>query len=122
MTRARFVHTLDAMAVEWDTYKQRENLRKHGIEFADAVMVLEDPAAITIEDTDHDEQRFVGLGHRFGHPGSVGILPATARRAGSRSHGPRGNAALAAPAARLSHTARRFGGSRVAEMMTKAAS
>ena len=61
-----------------------------------------------------------GLGHRFGHPGSVGILPTTARRASPRSHGPRGNAVPVAPAARLSHTARRFGGSRVAETMTKA--
>ena len=48
--------------VEWDRGKQRGNLRKHGIEFTDAVAVLEDLAALTIEDTDHDEQRFVTLG------------------------------------------------------------
>ena len=47
-----------------------------------------------------------GLGHRFGHPGNSSLLSATARRPGSRSHGPRGNAVPAAPAARLSPTAR----------------
>ena len=50
------------MKLEWDARKQRENLRKHGVEFADAVAVLEDPVAITVEDTDHDEQRFLTLG------------------------------------------------------------
>jgi uncharacterized protein len=37
-------------------------MRKHGIEFADAVSVLDDLSAITIEDRDHDEQRFITLG------------------------------------------------------------
>ena len=83
------------MAVEWDTYKQRENLRKHGIEFADAVMVLEDPAAITIEDTDHDEQRFVTLGMDatdrvlvvvYSYPGPDRIRIISARKA---DHGER---------------------------------
>ena len=60
-----------------------------------------------------------GLGHCFGHPGSASILPASARRAAPRSHCPRGNAVPAAPAARLSHTARCLGG-RVAETMTMA--
>lgn len=50
------------MNVEWSQRKQRINLRKHGIEFADAVAVLDDPAAVTVEDRDHDEQRFVTLG------------------------------------------------------------
>ena len=53
-----------------------------------------------------------GLGHRFGHPRNSSLLSAMARRPGSRSHGPRGNAVPAAPAARLRHTARRFDGSR----------
>ena len=50
------------MQVEWDESKRKANLRKHGVEFADAVSVLDDPRAITIEDCDHDEQRFVTLG------------------------------------------------------------
>jgi len=39
-----------------------ENLRKHNVDFADAVIALEDENALTIEDTDHDEQRFKILG------------------------------------------------------------
>ncbi len=53
------------MNVEWDQAKQRTNLLKHGIEFADAVAVFSDPAAITIEDLRHDEQRFVTIGRDF---------------------------------------------------------
>lgn len=50
------------MRVEWDEAKRKANLRKHGVEFADAVNVLDDPGALTIEDRDHDEQRFITLG------------------------------------------------------------
>ncbi len=50
------------MRVEWDEPKRKANLRKHGVEFADAVNVLDDPRAITIEDRDHDEERFITLG------------------------------------------------------------
>jgi uncharacterized DUF497 family protein len=50
------------MNVEWDSKKATENLRKHGVDFADAVVALEDENALTIEDTDQDEQRFKTLG------------------------------------------------------------
>ena len=50
------------MDIEWDPRKAAENLRKHGVVFADAVIALEDESALTIEDTDHDEQRFKTLG------------------------------------------------------------
>ena len=50
------------MDVEWDPRKVAENLRKHGVDFADAVIALEDESALTIEDTDHDEPRFKTLG------------------------------------------------------------
>jgi uncharacterized DUF497 family protein len=50
------------MSYQWDKNKAEENLRKHGVDFADAVMALEDENALTIEDTDHDEQRFKTLG------------------------------------------------------------
>lgn len=50
------------MRVEWDEPKRKANLRKHRVEFADAVSVLDDPHAVTIEDRDHDEQRFITLG------------------------------------------------------------
>jgi hypothetical protein len=50
------------MDIEWDSRKAAENLRKHGVDFADAVIALEDENALTIEDKDHDEQRFKTLG------------------------------------------------------------
>ena len=42
------------MDYDWDPRKAAENLRKHGVDFADAVIAL--------EDSDHDEQRFKTLG------------------------------------------------------------
>lgn len=50
------------MKYEWDKAKAAENLRKHKVDFADAVIALEDENALTIEDRDHDEQRFKTLG------------------------------------------------------------
>lgn len=50
------------MDFEWDPGKAAENLRKHGVDFADAVIALEDESALTIEDRDHPEQRFKTLG------------------------------------------------------------
>lgn len=48
------------MTAEWDPAKARSNLKKHGADFADAVVALEDEFALTIEDrAAHDEQRFV---------------------------------------------------------------
>ena len=50
------------MEFVWAPRKAKENLRKHGVDFADAVIALEDENALTIEDPDHDEQRFKTLG------------------------------------------------------------
>ena len=50
------------MDFEWDQRKAKENLRKHGVDFADAVIALEDENALTVEDPDHDEPRFKTLG------------------------------------------------------------
>jgi uncharacterized protein len=50
------------MEIEWDPNKAKANVRKHGVSFADAVLVLSDDLAITIEDPRHAEQRFVTLG------------------------------------------------------------
>jgi len=41
---------------------EAENLRKHNVDFADAVIALEDENALSVEDPDHDEQRFKTLG------------------------------------------------------------
>jgi uncharacterized protein len=57
------MYTLN-MAVAWDPEKARQNLRKHGVRFADAILVLEDPYAITISDPESEpsEMRWVTLG------------------------------------------------------------
>jgi uncharacterized DUF497 family protein len=49
---------------EWDPHKGRANLRRHGVDFADAVSVFEDERAITMRDdlTAVDEQRWLTLG------------------------------------------------------------
>jgi uncharacterized DUF497 family protein len=45
---------------QWDPAKAEANVKKHGVEFADAVGVLADPTAITIEDPQAEgEQRFL---------------------------------------------------------------
>jgi uncharacterized DUF497 family protein len=47
----------------WDPRKAVTNLRKHGVDFADAGTVLYDEEAITIPDEGSDEEdRFVTLG------------------------------------------------------------
>ena len=49
---------------EWDADKAAANLRKHGVDFADAVPALEDDLALTMRDPDSDyEERFITLGH-----------------------------------------------------------
>ncbi len=50
------------MRFSWTSGKAARNLLKHGIDFADAVIALEDENALTIEDHGHDEQRFKSLG------------------------------------------------------------
>jgi len=51
------------MDFEWDQAKAVSNLRKHGIDFADAVLALEDALAVTLEDLRSEgEPRFVTLG------------------------------------------------------------
>jgi len=50
------------MSFEWDRDKAASNLRKHNIDFADAVTIFEDVSAFTIDDIDYDENRFVTIG------------------------------------------------------------
>lgn len=50
------------MYVVWDRKKARSNKRKHGVDFADAAVALEDVNALTILDPEHhDEYRFKTL-------------------------------------------------------------
>lgn len=51
------------MEVEWDANKASSNLKKHGVDFADAAAVLLDDMALTIVDDSVDEEdRLVTLG------------------------------------------------------------
>jgi uncharacterized DUF497 family protein len=52
------------MHFEWDTVKDRKNLRKHGVTFEDASSVFYDLLAITGADPDHseEEERMVTFG------------------------------------------------------------
>ena len=51
------------MDYQWDAGKAKTNVNKHGVAFADAVGVFDDPRALTIEDPDSEkEQRFLSLG------------------------------------------------------------
>ncbi|MBA7490477.1 hypothetical protein ES702_01015 [subsurface metagenome] len=50
------------MEFEWDARKATLNLRKHGVDFTEAVAVLEDEMAITIPDDCPDEERFITIG------------------------------------------------------------
>jgi hypothetical protein len=47
---------------EWDVQKAEANFQKHGISFADAVHVFEDEYALTIEDENPGEIRYIILG------------------------------------------------------------
>jgi uncharacterized DUF497 family protein len=47
---------------EWDPEKAAANLRKHGVDFADAETALHDEMAMTVPDVSADEGRFVSLG------------------------------------------------------------
>jgi len=48
--------------LEWDRRKQTANLKKHGVEFADAFAVFADPLAVTISDSKSEEERFITTG------------------------------------------------------------
>jgi len=47
---------------EWSAEKQAINVRKHGVRFADAVLILEDPYALTVSESFEGEERFVTMG------------------------------------------------------------
>lgn len=52
------------MEFEWDERKAAANLKKHGVDFADAALVLFDDLALTTQDPgDYGEERFATVGH-----------------------------------------------------------
>ncbi len=50
------------LVAEWDAEKAAANLRKHGVDFADAETALRDEMAMTIPDEHPEGERFVTLG------------------------------------------------------------
>jgi len=51
------------MKFEWDPRKNDANIRKHGIDFRDAVYAFADPFALNLPDDEHaDEERWILLG------------------------------------------------------------
>jgi uncharacterized protein len=51
------------VSYEWDPHKAEVNLQKHGVDFADAALALEDERALTVPDAaSTSEDRFVTLG------------------------------------------------------------
>jgi uncharacterized DUF497 family protein len=56
------------MRFEWDAAKDRYNLAKHGISFATACLVFEDPHALS------DQDRVVNDEERWQTIGTIGVL------------------------------------------------
>jgi uncharacterized DUF497 family protein len=53
------------MRFEWDAPKAAQNVRRHGIQFEEALTVFSDPLSMTFRDPDHSigEPRFVTIGY-----------------------------------------------------------
>jgi uncharacterized DUF497 family protein len=57
------VHTIELVNdVDWDEQKAAANLRKHGVDFADAATALSDDEALTIRSDEAGEERYVTIG------------------------------------------------------------
>jgi uncharacterized DUF497 family protein len=67
------------VSYEWDPAKARANLSKHGVDFADAAIALEDDQALTIRDPlSSDEERWITIGK--GALGSLLVVVYTRRK------------------------------------------
>jgi uncharacterized DUF497 family protein len=65
------------MRLEWDAVKNRSNLAKHGLDFADAESVFAGPCVTFVDDRlDYGEERFTTLGLLAGTAGSDSPCPA----------------------------------------------
>jgi hypothetical protein len=66
------------MRIQYDPAKAAANLRKHGVSFADAEGVLEDPLALTVNDPDAEgEERLITIG--MGSAGELLVIVYTER-------------------------------------------
>ena len=69
------------MCFEWDPKKADANLRKHGVDFADAALALEDEHAMTIGDVaSASEERFMTLGVDLSAGSLLSCTPGAPRR------------------------------------------
>ena len=51
------------MNYEWDENKRQENLAKHGLDFADAWQLFENPMVVWPDSRfEYDEDRWIGIG------------------------------------------------------------
>ncbi len=52
------------MRFEWDPRKAKQNLKKHGVSFDEAVTAFYNPLSATFNDPDHSvgEQRYITIG------------------------------------------------------------
>ncbi len=73
------------MEIVWDAAKAAQNVVNHGVRFVDAVLVLEDPYAVTIadEESSPDESRWVTLGADALGRVLVVFIPTAAKTFGS---------------------------------------
>jgi len=61
------------MRFRYDPAKAAANFKKHGVSFADAEGVFQDPLAVTLEDPDAEgERRFVAVG--LGNAGDLLVV------------------------------------------------
>ena len=69
---------------EWDSEKERKNIRKHGISFDEASSVFDDPMFITVIDEKHssDEERYIPIG--LSNKNSLLLVAHTERNEGVR--------------------------------------
>ena len=51
------------MKFEWDERKNKENIRKHGIDFRDAVAMFDHPMLVALDTRkEYGEDRWIGIG------------------------------------------------------------
>ncbi|MEF3697357.1 BrnT family toxin [Desulfolutivibrio sp.] len=57
------------MQFEWDEAKRQANITKHGLDFVEAVAVLEDAPTLFVDDRfDYGEPRCIAIGEAKGRP------------------------------------------------------
>jgi uncharacterized DUF497 family protein len=66
-----------SVSYQWDPAKARASRAKHGVDFAGAVGVFDDPRAVTLDDPHSDEDRYVTIGIDF--PGRILVVAWTSR-------------------------------------------